>query len=310
MRILIAEDDPVSRRILEATLTKWGYEVVVTTNGSHAWDTLRRADAPSLAIVDWMMPGLDGVDICKRVRDESGEGKSYTYVILLTTKGQKEDMIAGMQAGADDYLTKPFDSGELRVRLRAATRMLDMERKLREAQEALRDEAVHDSLTGLLNRPAILGILQKELARVDRERSTVGVIVADIDHFKKINDTCGHKAGDIVLCRATDILRTSLREYDNIGRYGGEEFLIVMPGCNLDDAASRAETLRARIAGTEIDVQGKTVSLSICMGVTASCEHEHPDIDSLIQAADVAMYRAKRAGRNRVETARGLALLQ
>jgi len=310
LQILIAEDDSISRRILEATLAKWGYEVVVTANGDQAWEALRQKDAPKLAILDWMMPGMDGVDICKRIRADQDKKDSYTYVILLTTKDQKEDMIAGMNAGADDYLTKPFDSGELQVRLRAAKRMLDLEQRLRDAREALRDEALHDSLTGLLNRPAILDILQKELSRADREQSSVGVILADIDHFKTVNDTCGHRGGDIVLCKVTDKLLSNLREYDNIGRYGGEEFLIVMPGCDVEDAAARAEMLRAKVDEEAFDVEGRQISLSICMGVTASCEHDQPDVDSLIQAADVAMYRAKRAGRNRVETANGAALVQ
>jgi len=303
VRVLIAEDDPVSRRILQATLAKWGYQVIVTTDGDEAWEALRHDGAPKLAILDWMMPGLDGVDVCRRVRSAGTHGPSYTYIILLTTKTQKEDMIEGMEAGADDYITKPFDSRELKVRLRAARRVLDLESQLLATQEALRHEALHDSLTGLWNRPAILEILQKEIARGRRQGTSVGVIVADIDHFKKINDTCGHKVGDTTLRKAAEIMQSKLRPYDTIGRYGGEEFLIVMPECGVATAAARAETIRARLAQTAITVPGRTVSLTVCLGVTATSDDDRNDTDSLIQAADAAMYCAKRAGRNRVEIA-------
>jgi two-component system cell cycle response regulator len=302
MQVLIAEDDAISRRVLEATLAKWGYDALVTSDGEEAWGRLKARNAPKLAILDWMMPGMDGLDVCRRIRQKD-DGGTYTYVILLTTKGQKEDVIAGMDAGADDYITKPFDSGELHVRLRAARRVLDLESQLLAAQEALQDEALHDSLTGLWNRTAIIDILQKELSRSVRDGACVGVILADIDHFKRINDTFGHKAGDTVLRHATGIMQTSLRDYDSIGRYGGEEFLIVMPGCDLEAAAARAEAIRAELAGSQIPLERGKVSLSICMGVTTSSEHVVPDIDTLIQAADMAMYRAKKAGRNRVKTA-------
>jgi len=299
MRVLIAEDDSISRRVLDAKLTKWGYDVVVTCDGPEAWEVLRSGDSPDLAILDWMMPGMDGIDVCRRVREMDGARK-YTYVMLLTTKGQKEDVVEGMTAGADDYIRKPFDSGELRARLKAARRVLDLQEKLLKTQEALRDEALHDSLTGLWNRTAILDILQRELSRSQRSGEPVGVIIADVDHFKKINDTCGHKAGDAVLFKIADTMRGGLRDYDAIGRYGGEEFLIVMPGCDAEDAAGRAEAIRAQVARRRIGVPSGTVSLSICMGVTASSGCGGPSIDDLIQAADMAMYEAKKAGRNRV----------
>lgn len=302
MRILIAEDDSISRRILEATLVKWGYDVTVTRDGDEAWDALKHPDAPNLVILDWMMPGMDGVDICRRIRTRISNDYSYTYVILLTTKGQKGDIIEGMEAGADDYITKPFDAGELRVRLHAAERMLDLESKLLTAQEALRHEALHDSLTGLWNRTAILETLERELARSKRQGGSVGVIVVDIDHFKEINDTCGHRAGDTMLCKTTHVMQANLRAYDMLGRYGGEEFLIVMPGCDLTDAAARAEGIRAQVAATEVPLMGKRISVTVSMGVAASCDYDRPSTDTLIQAADEAMYRAKHQGRNRVET--------
>ena len=304
---MIAEDDPVSRRILEATLTKWGYEVVVTADGEQAWEVMRQDGAPNLAILDWMMPGMKGTEVCRRIRSHSDRTPSYAYIVLLSTKAQKQDLIHGMDAGADDYLIKPFDPGELQVRLAAAKRMLDLQAELLETQEALRHEALHDSLTGLWNRSAILEILQNEVVRARRQGTSVGVIIADLDHFKRINDTCGHLAGDTTLRKATEIMQSKLRRYDTIGRYGGEEFLIVIPGCNVTAAGKRAELIRRCLAETAIPLEGRDVSLTACLGVAAAGPDATDDLDVLIQAADAAMYRAKRAGRNRVELAKDAA---
>ncbi len=307
MRVLIAEDDPVSCRILAITLEKWGYETVVTRDGAEAWDALKRQDAPNLAILDWMMPHIDGAEVCRRVRAQREQDQPYIYLILLTAKGQKEDIVEGMSAGADDYIAKPFDSGELRARLHAAGRVLELESKLLSAYDALRHEAMHDHLTGLWNRSAILRILQKELARAERERIPVSAALADIDRFKRINDTYGHVEGDAVLRRTAEILKENLREYDAIGRYGGEEFLIVLPGCALDDAARRADQLRETLGETEFSASGEAFSITICVGVAVNDDDGTDGTDALVRAADAAMYCAKRAGRNRVETAPALA---
>ena len=300
MRVLIAEDDRVSRRIIESTLAKWGYEVVVTRDGEQAWEVLQGDEAPSLAIVDWMMPGVDGLEVCRRVRARHDPSRTYTYIILLTGKGQREDIVTGMDAGADDYITKPFDSGELGARMRAAERVLQLEAKLLESQQALQHQATHDSLTNLLNRSAILSTLVKELSRSQRERAPVSVILADIDHFKRINDTLGHEAGDVALRHTAAIMQAGLRPYDSIGRYGGEEFLIVMPGCDEPTAAQRAEGIRRNVGKAIINVPGQAIQLTVCMGVTAWHPGSPANTDVLIQAADAAMYQAKRAGRNRV----------
>ena len=301
MQILIAEDDPVSRHLLCATLEKWGYKVVVARDGDQAWGILQSEESPHLAIVDWMMPGLDGPELCRRVRECLSEERSYTYMILLTARGQKEDIVEGMNAGADDYITKPFDAGELRVRLKAARRILELESRLMAAHDALRHEAMHDQLTGLWNRPAIMGMIERELARAKREGGVVSVALADLDYFKRINDTYGHDAGDRVLCDVARLLQTNLRPYDAIGRYGGEEFLIVMPACELEDAARRADQLRQRLEKTDIFLPGKTVHMTACIGVASGGVGEEDTIDAVVHAADTAMYRAKRAGRNRVE---------
>src|SRR5208282_579507 len=190
MKILIADDSIVSRHLLEATLRKWGYEVTVACDGLEALEALERKDAPVLAILDWMMPGMTGPEVCRRIRQWARE--PYTYTLLLTSKSQKEDLIEGMEAGADDYITKPFDQHELQVRLRAGIRLVDLQSQLLKAREDLRDQATRDSLTRLWNRSSILGELGRELARSERESRPLGVVIVDLDHFKQINDTHGH----------------------------------------------------------------------------------------------------------------------
>ncbi len=299
MKILIAEDDPISRRLLEVTLNKWGYEVVSCPDGSVAWMTLQQPQAPSLAILDWMMPGMDGLEVCREVRQQITE--PYIYILLLTAKSQQTDIIAGLEAGADDYLTKPFDSSELRMRLRAGRRILDLQEELIFVREELREQATHDSLTRLWNRGAICEILQRELDRVKRADGTLSILLADIDFFKRINDTYGHLAGDAILREAAHCMRNVVRPYDGIGRYGGEEFLLVLPDCDTDGAMAMAERLRAGIEAEAPVVAEGVIPITFSLGV-ASSDIVH-DMEALIGAADAALYRAKNNGRNRVELA-------
>src|SRR3954467_15416773 len=215
MKILIADDSIVSRHLLDATLRKWGYEVIVACDGNEAWSILQSEDAPKIAILDWVMPGLTGPEVCRRVRASAKEEKDlYTYILLLTSKSQREDLIEGMEAGADDYLTKPFDQHELEVRLRPGVRILELEHELISAREKLRDQATKDFLTGIWNRSSILDILNRELQRGVRESRPVGVILADLDHFKSVNDTFGHFAGDAVLREFVRRMSGSIRPYD------------------------------------------------------------------------------------------------
>jgi len=301
VKVLIAEDDMVSRRLLEATLTRWGYEIEVTRDGAAAWEVLQGADAPPLAILDWMMPGMDGVEVCRKVRERGQE--PYIYLLLLTTKGGKENIIEGFDAGADDYLTKPFNPHELRVRLRTGKRIMTLQAELIEAREMLRVQATHDALTGVWNRRAILEMLGKELARSRREGLPVAVAIADLDHFKRINDTYGHVVGDTALCEVVNRMRALLRPYDAIGRYGGEEFLTVLPGCTSQDAFKLAERLRISMSQEPIVIPGGTIAVTSSLGVAASDTIAILDAPALIQAADTALYRAKAGGRNRVELA-------
>ena len=303
MRILIAEDDAISRRLLETILGKWGYEVVVALDGEQAWQVLQTENSPRLVILDWMMPGMDGIELCRRVRERLSV--PYVYVLLLTARSQREDLLQGMDAGADDYVTKPFDANELKVRLRAGRRILDLQEQLMAAQEQLRDQASRDPLTGIWNRTAVFEVLRREVARSERESSPLAVAMADLDHFKNLNDTYGHMAGDAVLREATRRMSTCIRSYDAIGRYGGEEFLVVLPGCDEQSAAGRAERLRGAIVNKPFDTSEGRITVTCSLGVASTSSGANGDVESLLRAADAALYRAKANGRNRVEKTEG-----
>jgi len=299
VKILIADDSIVSRHLLEATLRKWGYEVMVACDGDEALQLLQREDAPALIILDWMMPGMTGVEVCRRIRQRDSE--PYTYILLLTSKSQKEDLIEGMEAGADDYITKPFDQNELQVRLRAGTRLVDLQSQLLKAREDLRDQATRDSLTRLWNRSSILTELGRELSRGHREARPLGVVIVDLDHFKLVNDTYGHLAGDAVLREAARRMQNSIRQYDSIGRYGGEEFLILFPGCGETDSYAQADRLRKQLSQTEMSVNDSALRVTASFGVTTALPGENWTPEALIRKADEALYLAKKSGRNRVE---------
>ena len=304
MRILIADDSVVSRHLLEATLRKWGYDVVVACDGSQAWELLSSPDAPRLAILDWVMPGMSGPEVCQRVRQASHTGElNYTYLLLLTSKSDREDLIEGMESGADDYLTKPFDHNELKVRLRAGSRVIDLQRELVAAREELREQATKDFLTRIWNRSSILDILQRELVRAAREKRSVGVVLGDLDHFKNINDTFGHFAGDAVLREFTRRALAVMRPYDAMGRYGGEEFLMVLPGCDPTCTLSQTERLRVAIAGEAVTIEETPYSLTCSFGAACWQPGSNVTAEALIRAADEALYAAKKQGRNRTVTA-------
>jgi two-component system cell cycle response regulator len=295
MRVLAAEDNPVFQSMLKTMLTKWGYRAVIARNGTEAWRVLDSEDAPRLAVLDWMMPGMDGVEICRRIRSANRE--PYIYILLLTARTESRDLIEGMDAGADDYLTKPFNSHELRVRLNAGRRILDLQEELLRAREALREQATHDGLTGLLNRTSILEKLDDELARAARAGTPVSVLMADLDRFKSINDTYGHLVGDAVLREAACRLKSAARRYDSVGRYGGEEFLIVLPGCDAAHAAVQAERMRDALGATPFLSASQPVLVTVSLGAACSA---HCAPETLVREADDALYEAKAEGRNRV----------
>ncbi len=301
MRVLVVDDDKMYRTLVSSSLSDWGYEVVAVDNGKIALEHLAAEDAPRLVVLDWMMPGLSGTDVCKRLRAQPGP--LYTYVLLLTARRRMQEVVEGLDAGADDYLTKPFHPSELRARLRAAQRILDLHHKLFESHRELAHLATHDPLTQLFNRRAILGQLSHEAARAQREKKFLAVLLIDVDHFKEVNDRRGHQAGDLVLCEVASRMSAALRPYDSLGRFGGEEFLVALTADSAADASAIAERLRAAVAVTPLFVVGHEFPLSISVGVATASASGPIETESLVHSADSALYRAKHEGRNRVCTA-------
>ncbi len=295
MRALIAEDDPVSRTLLERVLSSWGYEVVVTCNGEEAWGQLQLDEAPSIVILDWMMPDLDGLEVCRRVR--ALELPAPPYIILLSAKDGKSDIIEGLNAGANDYLGKPFDRGELRARLEVGRRFVELNGELLKTQRSLEIQARIDSLTGSLNRRAILERLEEEMARTQRQRSLLGTGLIDIDRFKRVNDRFGHAAGDDVLREFVSRSMGALRPYDALGRFGGEEFLVVVPGADGDETEGVLERIRLAICKAPIVAEGNEINVAVSIGGAVT---RGGLIDEVLRAADDALYHAKSRGRNRV----------
>ncbi|MDD3269076.1 MAG: diguanylate cyclase [Syntrophomonadaceae bacterium] len=301
MKVLVADDDQISRKVVKAQLLKWGYEVVEAEDGEKAWQILNEEESLRMVIVDWMMPGIDGLELCHKLR-ESGD-KSYHYIILLTSRDSKDDIIGGLNAGADDYITKPYMAQELEVRLRAGARILNLQQSLEKALEAQSYQAQHDSLTGLLNHRQILQVLENEIIRSARQGSSMAVIMGDLDHFKKVNDTYGHVAGDAVLIETAERLRNNIRLYDKVGRYGGEEFLLVLPGCTMDEALMIGKRILESIANQPIKFQDYSIPITISLGLAFNDIGAATDLADIVQAADAAMYQAKQNGRNRLELA-------
>jgi two-component system, cell cycle response regulator len=312
MRILVADDDPISRRMMQKMLQDGGYEVVTAEDGLKAVHELSVEDAPRLALVDWMMPEMDGPGVCREIRGRKDE--SYVYIILLTSKQSSEDIVAGLQAGADDYLTKPCHSAELKARLLTGRRILQLEDKLVEAREEMRFKATHDSLTSLWNRGAITSLMKSELYRGQRSKKPVSIMLCDVDHFKRVNDLYGHTAGDSVLREVASRLVKSVRPYDAVGRYGdavgrygGEEFLLILGDCDAEQVQQRAENVRESIAKEAFQTNARELSVTISIGATTITGWDKTQsIESILNHADTALYRAKSEGRNRVLYAESL----
>ena len=296
MRILIADDEVTSRLMLAGVLRKFGHEVIATSDGTEAWEAMRRPDAPSLAILDWMMPGRTGLEVCQLVRGLASD--EPPYLILLTSMAEKADIVAGLEAGADDYLAKPFDPAELRARVEVGRRITELQTRLREARDALADAAMHDPLTGALNRRAFGDALSRALSAEGRHREGLALGIWDVDEFKKVNDVHGHQVGDEVLCDLVAHVAANLRGHDVLGRYGGDEFVVLAE--HFADAGPTAlyERVRAAVEDHRIQTEAGDLSLTISFGV--SVWREGYSADDLLGAADDALYRAKRAGRNRV----------
>ncbi len=294
MRVMLVEDSIIEQRKVGDHLTRWNIEFQPIANGLNAWDMLQKPDAPSMVLLDWALPGLDGIELCRRIRGLGANG-GYTYIVMLTGNDKKQDLLTAMAAGADDYLVKPVDPEELRARLMAGKRILEL-------QQSLRFAATHDFLTRLLNRSEILASLKRELSRCQRDGQSTAVILADLDHFKTVNDSLGHAAGDAVLKEIARRLQSDLRAYDLVGRYGGEEFLILLPNCNLSIATRRADEIRSLVCKDAIVTTFAPVAASVSMGVTATDSSQDSTIEGLLHQADQALYAAKGDGRNCVRT--------
>lgn len=299
--VLVVEDDAVSRKLLEITLRKAGYRVTSVKNGLEALDIFKSSFFP-IVLTDWMMPEMDGVQLCRAIREEVSTG--YVFIFMLTARGSTDDLVEGLEAGADDYLTKPFNRAELIARLKTATRILELERSLKEANEEIRILSITDSLTGSYNRTYMNQNLPKEVRRATRYNRPISLVMVDIDHFKRVNDTYGHQAGDQVLKGLVETITASVRSgIDWVARYGGEEFLVVFPETEFQKAMGLAERLRRDVSDMKIQIKGDTIQVTASFGVSGFSPSTSPkeiSHEAVINLADQALYQAKREGRNRV----------
>jgi len=297
LKILIAEDDPVTAKILENNIKNWGYKVITTRDGAEAWRAVKD-NSIRLAIFDWMMPKMNGLELCRKIREEKKE--KYLYIILLTSRDRHEDTVKGLSSGADDYIVKPFHHLELKARLETGKRIIDLENRLIQSQKQLEELASKDSLTHLWNRRTIISLLADEIKRSQREHKPLGVLMIDVDRFKEINDTYGHYVGDEVLTAVTSLLKRRVRGYDKIGRYGGDELLVVLPNCSLKTVKSIAERLRQAVSSQKVKTEAGLIEVSLSLGGTSSEILAKPSVEAMIKTSDKALYMAKNKGRNSV----------
>ena len=299
MKVLVVDDDPGVIMELSILLKRWGYEVASARNGQEALEHLMVSDVKSqIIIVDWMMEEMDGLELCKRLRADPL--LPYCFIILLSAYAESEDIVRGLDAGADDYLMKPYNPDELQSRIRAGVRIINLNQSLEEANSRLQIVASTDMLTDLLNRGAILNVLHDELARSEREQIPLAVAMIDIDHFKILNDEYQHVEGDQILREFSQCLKSGLRTYDAVGRYGGEEFIIIMP--NIPEQASHEamERLRQEIESTTFLEGTHKVTLTASFGIAWGIPSTPSQSEQFIREADAMLFQVKENGRNGV----------
>ncbi|KAA3628423.1 MAG: diguanylate cyclase [Proteobacteria bacterium] len=302
LRILIADDERVSRTLMMRVVESWGYQAVEAESGDTAWAILSAPNPPRIAIIDWMMPGIDGVEICRRLHNRTDAPLIYT--ILLTSKTDEQALVHALEQGAHDFQTKPANPGELRARLLVGRRLVESDDRLNESLARMEQMAATDSLTGAANRRHFIQLAEREIYRVQRTHSPLALLVMDIDHFKEINDSHGHVAGDAALCHLVAVCQLSLRRTDIIARFGGDEFVILLPECDPPTAIHTAERLRETVSSTPVPDKSGPFTMSTTIGV-ATCpagSRKPEDLDALLRLADEALYEAKGAGRNRIAT--------
>jgi len=301
LKILVADDDRITRALLGRWVTRWGYELVHAVDGKDALEKLLSDPEIQICVIDWMMPEMNGPEVIRVLREQRSE--PYVYTVLLTAKTETDDVVEGLQSGADDYIHKPCHPLELEVRLRVGKRMVELQQSLIDARELLRFEATHDPLTHLHNRRSINEHLKGRLAKARETKSSLSVVMMDIDHFKAINDNHGHHIGDVVLREVPMRFRNALRAEDVAGRYGGEEFLLVLDDCPAPLAMEVAERLRNELSARPVAKDGLSLNFSASLGVACSDAFPRADAEALVRAADAALYRSKSTGRNRVTMA-------
>lgn len=297
MKILIAEDDPTSLMMLVAVVSEWGYEAFAVEDGAQALSILEADDPPRLLLVDWEMPKINGLALCKHIREQATTNPPY--IILLTGRSQTEDIVTGLKAGANDYIPKPFENSELQARLQVGRRMLDLQNELNSAKEAMSFLANYDELTELMNRRAVMKAMEQDIERSKRSLQPLYICMCDIDHFKSINDTHGHLAGDTVLKEIARRFNTSLRPYDTCGRYGGEEFLIII-NSEESHVQDLFERVRLAIADEPFMYEETALQVTISCGVSLySPATDERNSTQLLIDADTSLYEAKNTGRNK-----------
>jgi len=296
-QVLVVDDSAVHRKLLEQTLLREFSSVHQARNGREALEIVER-ERPSLIITDYVMPDLTGVELCRRIRASQS---SYAYIIMVTSVTEKDSLVKGLAAGADDYLTKPFHAEELLARIRVGRRLIDLQRQLEEKNRLLEHVALTDDLTGLPNRRAIEAWADRQLQAAVRHGFSFWVVLIDLDHFKRVNDTYGHEAGDTVLKAFAEILKSSTRSSDISGRIGGEEFLHVVTHAEEAHMPMVVERTRAKLAARTFAFGGSVVTVTASFGVVGFRGGQAPAFSDLVSRADRAMYRAKQHGRNRIE---------
>lgn len=298
LQVLVVNDSPFSRKLVEHALSGDSYSLLLAENGNKAL-RLFKEHRPAVVITDWMLPDSSGPELCERIRAEFPD--SYTYIILLTSMTEKEDIVKGLSSGADDYLTKPFDRGELLARIGVGRRTIDLHREI-DAKNKLLEEMAHtDPLTGLPNRRAIEEWANRQLQGAARHGYSLWVVHVDLDCFKNINDSYGHDAGDQVLRGIGVILKAHTRASDISGRMGGDEFLLVISHAEEKHIRPTVERLRDQIASQKFCFAGKNISVTASIGVCGFEGTEPPEFSKLVRQADKALYSAKRAGRNQIK---------